>query len=49
MLTRGWDQLVDRVGGPMTLRLLIQPAVAIFLAIRGRGPRRQGPLPGTRG
>jgi hypothetical protein len=34
VLTRGWDQLVDRVGGPLTFRLVIQPVVAVVLAVR---------------
>ena len=33
-LARGWENLIDRVGGPMSFRLLVQPAVAIFFAIR---------------
>jgi hypothetical protein len=33
-LARGWDNLVGRWGGPMSFRLLMQPAVAIFFAIR---------------
>jgi hypothetical protein len=31
---RGWENLVARWGGPMSFRFLIQPAVAIFFAIR---------------
>jgi uncharacterized membrane protein YidH (DUF202 family) len=34
ILSRGWDDLVARLGGPFTFRLIIQPAVAVFLAIR---------------
>jgi uncharacterized membrane protein YidH (DUF202 family) len=34
MLSWGWEHLIDRVGGPLTFRLIIQPAVAIILAIR---------------
>ena len=34
-LTRIWQDLVARVGGPMSVRLLLQPAVAAFLAVRG--------------
>jgi hypothetical protein len=34
-LTRFWQDLVARVGGPMSLRLLLQPAVAVFLAVKG--------------
>ena len=33
-LARGWENLVGRWGGPMSFRLLIQPAVAIFFAVR---------------
>jgi hypothetical protein len=33
-LARGWQNLVGRWGGPMSLRFLIQPAVAILFAIR---------------
>ena len=31
---RGWENLISRLGGPMSFRFLIQPAVAIFFAIR---------------
>jgi hypothetical protein len=33
-LTRGWSDLVGRWSGPMSFRLLMQPAVAILFAIR---------------
>ncbi len=33
-IVRGWENLVGRFGGPMSFRLLIQPAVAAFFAIR---------------
>ena len=33
-LARGWENLVGRWDGPMSFRLLMQPAVAIFLASR---------------
>src|SRR5437667_444858 len=33
-LARGWENLVSRLGGPMSFRFLIQPAVAILFAIR---------------
>jgi hypothetical protein len=33
-LTRGWENLSGRLGGPMSFRLLMQPAVAIFFAVR---------------
>jgi hypothetical protein len=31
---RIWGDLTGRVGGPMSFRLLLQPAVAAFLAVR---------------
>ena len=31
---RGWENLVGRLGGPMSFRFLIQPAVAILFAVR---------------
>ena len=31
---RGWENLIDRLGGPMSFRFLMQPAVAIFFAVR---------------
>ncbi len=33
-LARGWENLVGRWGGPMSFRLLVQPAVAILFALR---------------
>ena len=33
-LARGWENLIGRLGGPMSFRFLIQPAVAIIFAIR---------------
>ena len=33
-LVRGWENLISRFGGPMSFRFLIQPAVAIFFAVR---------------
>ena len=35
VLARIWENLGGRVGGPMSLRLLLQPAIATLLAIRG--------------
>jgi hypothetical protein len=35
MLARIWENLVARVTGPMNFRLVFQPCMAIFLAIRG--------------
>ena len=40
---RMWTNLIGRVGGPLTFRLILQPAVAIFFAIRdGLQDARQG-------
>jgi hypothetical protein len=33
MLARTWD-IVGRIGGAMSLRLILQPAVALFFGIR---------------
>src|SRR3954466_2706091 len=43
MLQRVWDNLIGRTSGPMNFRLIIQPAVAIFIAIRaGINDAREG-------
>jgi hypothetical protein len=34
LFSREWQDLAGRVGGPMTFRLILQPAVATFLAVR---------------
>jgi hypothetical protein len=34
VLSRFWENLAGRITGPMSFRLIIQPAVATFLAIR---------------
>jgi len=34
VLTRFWDNLTGRVGGPMTFRFVVQPLVAVFLGFR---------------
>lgn len=34
ILSRIWQDLGDRITGPMSLRLILQPAVATILAIR---------------
>jgi hypothetical protein len=34
ILTRFFGDLAGRVGGPLSFRLILQPAVAIYLAIR---------------
>lgn len=35
LFTRVWENLIGRVGGPMKLRLVLQPAMATIFAIRG--------------
>ena len=46
LLTRFWENLVGRIGGTMSFRLILQPAVAIFFAIRdGRKDARDGRPP----
>jgi hypothetical protein len=43
IVARVWDNLIDRVSGPLHFRLLIQPAVALVLGIRdGLGDARRG-------
>ncbi len=45
-LRRGWENLIGRSHGPMTLRLIIEPAVAVFFAIRaGLHDARNGQPP----
>jgi hypothetical protein len=34
MLSRFWDDVIARVGGPMTFRLILQPIMAAFFAVR---------------
>ncbi len=42
-LGQAWEELFGRVDGPMSFRLIIQPAVATFLAIRaGWADAREG-------
>ena len=36
VLARVWENLVGRVGGPLTFRLILQPMMAAILAIRAR-------------
>ncbi len=43
MLSRGWEDFLGRAGGPLTFRLIIQPTVAVSLAIRA-GLRGKGVL-----
>ena len=46
MLTRLWENLGGRIGGPMSLRLLLQPTIATILAIRsGLADARAGKPP----
>lgn len=33
LIVRGWTNIVDRVGGPMTFRIILQPAMATLLAV----------------
>ncbi len=43
MFTRIWENLVGRIGGPMSLRLYLQPTMAIIFAIRdGLKDAREG-------
>lgn len=34
MLQRLWTNLVERIGGPMSFRLILQPLMAVVLAVR---------------
>jgi len=34
LFTRFWNEMIGRIGGPMSFRLLLQPAMAIIFAIR---------------
>jgi hypothetical protein len=34
LLTRVWENLIGRAHGPLTFRLLLQPAIAIYFATR---------------
>lgn len=46
LITRGWEGLVGRVGGPMTFRLILQPLMATLLAVRvGLKDAREGRPP----
>lgn len=48
LLARIWENLMGRITGPMSFRLVLQPAVATFLAIRaGLQDARTGNLPYT--
>ena len=46
VLARVWENLVGRVGGPLTFRLILQPMMAAILAIRaGVKDAREGRPP----
>jgi hypothetical protein len=43
LFTRLWNDLIGRIGGPMSFRLILQPATAIIFAIRdGLKDAREG-------
>ena len=43
LFTRLWNDLIGRIGGPMSFRLLLQPAMALIFAIRdGLKDAREG-------
>lgn len=45
-LVRGWENVVGRPDGPMSFRLIMQPAMAIVLAVRsGLRDAREGQPP----
>jgi hypothetical protein len=46
LLTRVWTNVLDRVGGPMTFRVILQPTMAVLLAVRaGLKDAREGRPP----
>jgi hypothetical protein len=46
LIARGWAGLMDRIGGPMTFRLILQPLMATLLAVRaGLKDAREGRPP----
>ena len=46
LIARGWEGLINRVGGPMTFRLILQPLMATLLALRaGLKDAREGRPP----
>lgn len=46
VFTRVWDQLINRHSGPLKFRLFLQPAMAIFFAVRnGLKDSREGKPP----
>ena len=46
LLARAWENLSGRIGGPMSFRLVLQPAIAAILAVRAgiRDARAGRPL-----
>ena len=43
IFTRLWNDLIGRIGGPMSFRLLLQPAMAMIFAVRdGLKDAREG-------
>ena len=43
MFSRLWNDLIGRIGGPMSFRLILQPSMALFFAIRdGLKDAREG-------
>jgi hypothetical protein len=46
LFARVWADLVARIGGPMSFRLVLQPAVAVFLAVHAgiQDARRGSPF-----
>ena len=46
LLLRGWTNLFDRVGGPMTFRIILQPTMATIMAVlAGLRDAREGRPP----
>ena len=46
LFARMWGNLVGRIGGPLSFRLIIQPMVAVFFAVRaGWKDAKQGRVP----
>ena len=46
MLSRFVTEMIGRIDGPMSLRLILQPAMALFFAFRdGRQDAREGQAP----
>ena len=46
LFARMWGNLIGRIGGPLSFRLIIQPMVAVFFAVRaGWNDAQQGRVP----